>query len=175
MAKSETVPETPDAPTFDRGRPGFLRRLFFKAPTALYRGPVANVMRDRCILMLTTTGRRSGLPRTTGASFMPVGDHFVVFSGWGVRSDWYRNLLANPEVTIRVGGRTTKATAVPVADPDRRQDLMRQMRERSGRCGPPEPMRTVLRATKAFDYEGELDMAIRQGGALPVVEIIPER
>ena len=172
MATPETAPAT-DTPTFDRGRPGFLRRFFFKAPAALYRGPVAEVMRSRCVLMLTTTGRRSGLPRTTGVSFLPLGDRFVVFSGWGVRSDWYRNLLANPEVTIRVGGKTMRATAVPVADPDRRRELMRQMRARSGQCGPPEPARAILRATRLFDYEGELDMALEQGGALPVVELIP--
>lgn len=174
VATPDTAP-TGDKPTFDRGRPGFLRRLFFKSPTALYRGPMAEVMRSRCILMLTTTGRRSGLPRTTGVSFMPHGDNFVVFSGWGVRSDWYRNLLANPDVTIRVGGRTMQATAVPVADPARRHGLMEQMRKRSGKCGPPEPVRTVLRVTNVFDYEGELDMALEQGGALPVVELIPKR
>ncbi len=174
MATSEPA-LTEDKPTFDRGRPGPLKRFFFKSPTALYRGPIAEVMRSRCILMLTTTGRRSGLPRTTGVSFMPHGDNFIVFSGWGVRSDWYKNLLANPEVTIRVGGKTMKATARPVADPARRSRLMQEMRKRSGKCGPPEPMRTVLRVTNVFDYEGELDMALEQGGALPVVELIPNR
>jgi deazaflavin-dependent oxidoreductase (nitroreductase family) len=162
-------------PTFDRGRPGRLQRLVFRAPIALYRDGIAEIMRRRCVMLLTTIGRRSGLPRTNGVSFMPVDDHFVIFSGWGVRSDWYRNVLANPEVSIRVGRREMPATAVPVTDPGRRQELMRQMRARSARCGPPQPIRGVLRRTGLFDYEGELDLALKQGGALPVVELIPKQ
>ena len=161
-------------PTFDRGRPGVLQRLFFKAPIALYRDGIAEILRRRCVMLLTTTGRRSGLPRTTGVSFMPLGDRLVIFSGWGVRSDWYRNVLANPDVTIRVGTKELAATAVPVADPARRQELMRQMKAGSDRCGPPGFMRGILRRTRIFDYEGELDMALEQGGALPVVELIPK-
>jgi deazaflavin-dependent oxidoreductase (nitroreductase family) len=161
-------------PTFDRGRPGGLRRLFFKAPIALYRDGPGELMRCRCIILLTTTGRRSGQPRTNGVSFMPLGDHFIVFSGWGVRSDWYRNVLANPDVTIQVGNRTLRATAAPVADPERRRELMRQMRARAGQCGPPQPIRGLLKLAGIFDYEAELDLAIKQGGALPVVELIPK-
>ena len=50
---------------------------------------------------------------------------------------------------------------------------MLQMRKRSGQCGPPEPVRSVLKATGLFDYEGELDMAVEQEGQLPVIEITP--
>jgi deazaflavin-dependent oxidoreductase (nitroreductase family) len=95
------------------------RRLMFKAPVALDRDGPAEILRRRCIMLLTTKGRKSGLPRTRGVSFMPLDDHFVVFSGWGIRSDWYQNLLADPEVTLQIGRRRIPATAVPVADPDR--------------------------------------------------------
>ena len=161
-------------PTFDRGRPNRLQRWFFKAPVTLYRDGPAEVMRRRCVMLLTTIGRRSGQPRTNGVSFMPLDDHYIVFSGWGVRSDWYRNVLANPNVTVKVGSRTLQATAVPVADPERRRELMRQMRTRAGQCGPPQPIRALLQKTGIFDYEGELDLALAQGGALPVVELIPK-
>jgi deazaflavin-dependent oxidoreductase (nitroreductase family) len=161
-------------PTFDRGRPSRWRRLFFKAPIALYRDGPAEIMRHRCVLLLTTTGRRSGLPRTTAVSFMPLHDQFVVFSGWGVHADWYRNLLVNADVTVRVGRRQFPATAVPVTDPARRHELMRQMRARAGRCGPPRPLRAILQRMGIFDYEGELDLAVAQDGALPVVELIPK-
>ena len=160
-------------PTFERPRPTWWRRLFFKAPTYLYRDGLAELMRRRCVLLLTTTGRKSGLPRTTGISFMPLDGRFIVFSGYGVRSDWYQNLLAHPEVTIRVGTRRLEALASPVADRERRRDLMRQMRERSGRCGPPRPIRGLLRRIGVFDYEGDLELAVRQAGNLPVVELIP--
>jgi deazaflavin-dependent oxidoreductase (nitroreductase family) len=151
-----------------------LKKFFFKAPIALYRDGPAEIMRWRCVMLMTTIGRKSGLPRTSGVSFMPLDGRFVVFSGWGVRSDWYRNLLANPDVTIRVGSREIEATAVPVADPERRRELMRMMRERAARCGPPGPFRWLLKRTGIFDYEGELDMALQLGGALPVVELFPK-
>ncbi|MDQ3692266.1 MAG: nitroreductase family deazaflavin-dependent oxidoreductase [Chloroflexota bacterium] len=161
-------------PTFDRGRPSGFMRFFFKAPTMLYVDGLAEIMRRRCVLLLTTTGRRSGQPRKAGVSFMPEGDRFVIFSGWGVQSDWYRNLLAEPEVTIKVGRRTMRATAVPVADPARRRELMLQMRARSDQCGPPKLMRGLLQRTGTFDYEGDLNLAVAQGGDLPVIELVPK-
>jgi deazaflavin-dependent oxidoreductase (nitroreductase family) len=160
-------------PRFDRGRPNRLQTLFFKLPAALYRDGPAEIMRRRCVMLLTTTGRRSGKPRTTGVSFMPLDDHFVIFSGWGIRSNWYRNILANPDVTLRVGQRTLRATAVPVSDPQQRRELMLRMRGRSGQCGPPQPVRGILRRIGIFDYDAELDLAVAQAGNLPVVELVP--
>jgi deazaflavin-dependent oxidoreductase (nitroreductase family) len=146
-----------------------------KAPVFLYYGPIADVLRSRCVMLLTTLGRRSGQPRTGGVSFMPLDDHYVVFSGWGVTSNWYRNLRANPEVSIKVGRKQMRATAQVVEDPRRRRELMLQMQARSSGCGPPRPLRPLLKLTGVFDYQGEIDMAVAAGGALPVVEIIPHK
>jgi deazaflavin-dependent oxidoreductase (nitroreductase family) len=147
--------------------------LFLIVPRLVYRGPIAEFLRSRCIMLLTTRGRRTGLPRTNGVSFMPLGDHVVVFSGWGITSGWYRNIRVNPSVQIRVGGRQLRATAKPVEDPARRAELMRMMAARSPGCGPPKPIRPLLKLTRVFDYQGEIDMALAAGGTLPVVEIIP--
>ncbi len=160
-------------PSFARRRASPLLRFFLKVPVLLYQGPMADLMRSRCVMLLTTRGRRSGQPRTGPVSFMPVDDHFVVFSGWGVTSNWYKNLRANPEVTITVGRRRMRATARLVDDPAERRALMLRMQARSGSCGPPKPIRPVLKALKLFDYQGEIDTAVAAGGALPVVEIIP--
>jgi deazaflavin-dependent oxidoreductase (nitroreductase family) len=144
-----------------------------KVPSLIYRGPLAELMRSRCVLLLTTRGRKTGLPRTGAVSFMPLDDHFVVFSGWGVGSNWFRNIRANPEVTVTVGRRKLRATARVVEDPERRRQLMLQMRARSSGCGPPRPMRPLLKLTRIFDYQGEIDMAVAAGGTFPVVEIFP--
>jgi deazaflavin-dependent oxidoreductase (nitroreductase family) len=159
-------------PTSTRPRASLALRLMLKVPALVYRGPLADLLRSRCVLLLTTRGRRSGQPRTGGVSFMPVDDHFVVFSGWGTSSNWYRNIRANPEVLITVGRRRLRATASLVEDPERRRQLMRQMRDRSSRCGPPRPIRPLLKLA-GLDYEGEITMAMRAGGALPVIEIVP--
>ena len=124
-------------------------------------------------MLLTTRGRRTGKLRTTAVSFMPVGDHFVIFSGWGISSGWYHNLLADPLVHIKVGRRSTAARAQLVEDPGRRKELMLLMARRSVDCGPPRAIRPLLKLTHAFDYDGEIAMAIAAGGDLPVIEIFP--
>src|ERR1700738_4904575 len=114
-------------PSFVRRRASPFLRFILKVPVLLYRGPIADLLRSRCVMLLTTRGRRSGLARTGPVSFVPVDDHFVVFSGWGIGSNWYQNLRANPEVTITVGRRRMRAMARLVEDPDRRHELMLRM------------------------------------------------
>jgi deazaflavin-dependent oxidoreductase (nitroreductase family) len=160
-------------PSFARQPAARLQRLLLKAPPLIYRGLLADLLKSRCVMLLTTTGRRSGQPRTGAISFMPVGDHFVVFSGWGVTSNWYRNVRANPEVAIQVGRTRLRATARLVEEPARRRELMRQMQARSSGCGPPGLIRPVLKALKLFDYDGEIRMAVAAGGSLPVIELFP--
>jgi len=127
-------------------------------------------------MLLTTRGRKTGRRRTTAVSFMPLEDgHLVVFSGWGVDSDWYANVRADPRVQVKVGRRAVSATANPVQEPRRRHELMLRMQRRSSGCGPPRPVRPLLKVTGAFDYDGEIGMAVRAGGALPVLEIVPDQ
>ena len=162
-------------PSFRRRRASPWLRTMLKVPTLIYRGPLAELMRSRCVLVLTTRGRKTGRPRTGAVSFMPVEDHFVVFSGWGVGSNWFKNIQANPDVTVRVGRRQMRATARVVEDPERRHQLMLQMSARSSGCGPPRPIRPLLKLTRIFDYQGDIDMAVAAGGTFPVVEIFPRR
>jgi len=118
-------------------------------------------------------GRKTGRPRTTAISFMPLEDRLIVFSGWGTTSNWYRNVRANPAVTVRVGNRQFSGTAQLVADPEQRKQLMLEMQKRSASCGPPRFTRGILKALRLFDYEGEITLAVAQGGDLPVLEISP--
>ena len=76
-------------------------------------------------LLLTTTGRKSGLARTNGLTYCrDRGDLIVVASNGG--SDrppaWLLNLQADPRVTVRVGRRVLGATA-RVATPRSRRQL----------------------------------------------------
>jgi deazaflavin-dependent oxidoreductase (nitroreductase family) len=52
---------------------------------------------------LTTTGRVSGRPHTIEIWFALSDRTLYVLSGGGDRSDWVRNLLRRPEVTVRLG------------------------------------------------------------------------
>ncbi|RJL30997.1 nitroreductase/quinone reductase family protein [Bailinhaonella thermotolerans] len=69
------------------------------------------------LLLLTTTGARTGLPRTTPLMYLPDGDRLVVFASNGgspTAPAWFRNILANPEVTVEVGDDryTARATVI---------------------------------------------------------------
>ncbi|MDL4770622.1 MULTISPECIES: nitroreductase family deazaflavin-dependent oxidoreductase [Thermomonosporaceae] len=58
-------------------------------------------------LLLTTTGRRSGEPRTTPLIYQQDGDAYVVVASKGGDEEnplWYLNLQANPEVRVQVLG-----------------------------------------------------------------------
>ncbi|MFC3456150.1 nitroreductase family deazaflavin-dependent oxidoreductase [Amycolatopsis speibonae] len=68
-------------------------------------------------LLLTTTGRRSGRPRSTPLFFMPHGEAFaVVASNFGRRAqpDWSVNLLAFPQATVTVGNQVVPVIARPL-------------------------------------------------------------
>ena len=65
-------------------------------------------------LMLTTTGRRSGLPRSNPLLCVPDGDRILVagsYFGGPVEPLWVKNMEANPEVAVRLRGRTHRLTA----------------------------------------------------------------
>ena len=83
------------------------------------------------ILLLTTTGRTSGEPRTTPLIHGVDGDRWVVIASKGGapdHPDWYRNLRADPEVTIQVRADEIPATAT-TAEGEERGRLWAAMRE----------------------------------------------
>jgi deazaflavin-dependent oxidoreductase (nitroreductase family) len=57
--------------------------------------------------LITTTGRKSGLPRTTPTLYLRDGDRVVLPASFGGRAEnpgWYRNLKANPKVAVQIRG-----------------------------------------------------------------------
>jgi deazaflavin-dependent oxidoreductase (nitroreductase family) len=78
----------------------------------------------RMVLLLTTTGRKSGLPRTTPLQFEEVDGEIYIASARGQEADWFKNILANPKVHVQLGNRKFEAVAVPVTDPKRVADFI---------------------------------------------------
>lgn len=75
-------------PTLVRHRPRGLIRFLFRLPVYLYRGPIASLLAWRCVVVLTTIGRKTGLPRRTAVSAMRLDDRFIVFAGFaGIQAD----------------------------------------------------------------------------------------
>ncbi|WP_433713626.1 nitroreductase family deazaflavin-dependent oxidoreductase [Nocardia sp. CA-084685] len=86
-------------------------------------GKVGGPFEGKDLLLLTTTGAKTGLPRTNPAAYIRDGDRFVIIAskaGAPDNPDWYHNLLANPKVTLEIGTDTIEATATPItAGPER--------------------------------------------------------
>jgi deazaflavin-dependent oxidoreductase (nitroreductase family) len=78
------------------------------------------------LILLTTTGARSGLPRTSPVAYSTDGDRLVIVASKGgapINPDWYFNLLANPIVTVELGAEKFQARASVVADESERERL----------------------------------------------------
>jgi deazaflavin-dependent oxidoreductase (nitroreductase family) len=83
-------------------------------------------------LLLTTTGRRSGRPRTTPLLGVPDGPAVIVVgSNWGAprHPDWALNLLADPAATLTRGGVSRPVRARPLTGPERDRAWRLALRE----------------------------------------------
>lgn len=86
-------------------------------------GPIEGMQRER-ILLLTTTGRRSGERRTTPLMFYGQDDRLLVIAsnvGAPTHPDWYLNLAADSKVTVEVGDESYEAVATTLEGDDREQ------------------------------------------------------
>lgn len=77
-------------------------------------GKVGGMFADRPMMILTTTGAKSGQPRTIPLVYTTDGNRYVIIASKGgapTNPDWYYNLLANPAATVEVGTETFPAQA----------------------------------------------------------------
>ena len=72
---------------------------------------------------ITTTGRRTGKPHTIEIWFGVSNDRVYVLSGGGTRSDWFKNIRANPQVLTHAGGDPDRPARATVVD-DPEEDAM---------------------------------------------------
>ena len=76
--------------------------------------PASGPMAGKPLMILKTTGAKTGQPRTAIVTYHKDGDRYVIAaskSGAPTNPAWYHNLLANPEATVEVGNQTFKARA----------------------------------------------------------------
>ena len=88
------------------------------------RGVSDDPFAGRPLLLLTTTGARSGQRRTTPLMYVADHDRLLVIAsnaGAPAHPDWYRNLLAHPEATVEVGADTYDVRAVVLEGAERQQ------------------------------------------------------
>jgi deazaflavin-dependent oxidoreductase (nitroreductase family) len=110
----------------DTHPPRGLARLAARLPIWLYRARLGWLLGDR-FLMLTHIGRKSGLPRRV---VLEVVHHdkatgaYVIASGWGEKSDWFRNIQKTPHVTVNAGSRRFEAVAIRLSLEEAERELL---------------------------------------------------
>jgi len=109
-------------------------RLVGKLNAPIYRlsgGRVGGKLGKAPILLLTTTGRKSGQPRTAPVLYLADGDRFVVINtnaGNDKTPAWSLNLRANPEAEVEIGRRRVPVRS-RLAEGEERADLWRRSME----------------------------------------------
>lgn len=122
MSSSSAVPQTEYIKYVPE--PGTMKRIG-KFHTRLYRatgGLIGGRIDGLDILLLTTTGRKSGEQRTVPLPYYRDGGRYLLVASYGGNEKnpaWFHNLSADPKVQIQVGFRKIKALATPAPEPER--------------------------------------------------------
>ncbi len=87
-------------------------------------GKVGGVFEGQTILLLHTTGAKSGKERINPVVCLSDNDRYVIIASKGgapTNPDWYHNIVANPQVNAEVGTEQFSATATIAQEPERTQ------------------------------------------------------
>lgn len=128
--------------------PHWVYRLF-NVPTRLYRFGFGQKVGPP-ILILTTTGRISGLPRQTPLQYELIDGVYYAGSMRGDKADWYRNILADPRVMLKVGQRQFPALAEAIDDSEQVLSFLIYRLQRS-----PRMITAIMRADGLQDAADE--------------------
>ena len=93
------------------------------------KGKVGGPFEGAPMLLLTTTGTKSGKQYTTPLVYLPDSNRLIIFAskaGAPTNPDWYHNLVAHPQVTIEVGTETLNVTATVINGEERDQLFNKQ-------------------------------------------------
>ena len=150
--------------------PTGLARLAFRIPLWFYRLGLGRLLGNR-FLELTHTGRKSGLARKTVLEvvrFDPPSGIYYVAVGFGKRTDWYQNVLANPAVEVRSGGRHSQAIAVPLSAEEAGAELVRYSHQH------PTAFRELARIM-GYRVDGTDADTLQLGRSLPMFALKPDK
>jgi len=106
--------------------PRGLSRLAFRFPIFLYHAHLGWMMGYRFVL-LTHTGRKSGQLRQNVLEVVrydKATGGCIVASGWGDKSDWYRNVTANPKIFFQIRGKRSAGNAERLSPEEGAKELL---------------------------------------------------
>lgn len=99
------------------------------------RGRVGGFLEGARLILLTTTGARSGRPHTVPLGYLPDGERILVIgsaAGADRHPAWYHNLLADPKATVEDGVFTYEAKATVLRGPERDEVFARAVEADAG-------------------------------------------
>ncbi|MCJ7624261.1 MAG: nitroreductase family deazaflavin-dependent oxidoreductase [Anaerolineaceae bacterium] len=101
-------------------------------------GPWVNIWPEFIgrIMVITHTGRKTGLRRRTPVNYAIMDGEIYCLAGYGEGSDWYRNMLANPEVEVWLPDGWWAGEMADISDSEDRLMLLRQVLIASGFAAP---------------------------------------
>jgi len=91
------------------------RQLAFKAPLVLWRMGLGPVLGHH-VLVITAKGRKTGLPRHTMTEFHVLNGKIYVPCAFAPKAQWYKNIMADPRVTVQTWQGAEAMTATRVTD-----------------------------------------------------------
>jgi len=94
----------------------------FRANTGRVTAALGGMFKDAKLLLLTTTGARSGRPSTTPTAYAEDAGRLIIFAtnaGRPQSPDWLHNLRANPTVTVEIGDTRYDAIATEITGAER--------------------------------------------------------
>lgn len=141
--------------------------MVFRLPIFLYQVRLGGLLGQR-MLLLHHVGRKTGKPRTVVLEVVERDEEtnsFVVASGWGPKSAWYRNVLETPDVTIEVGRRTIAATALPLTKDEGAEIFVRYASRH------PNTAKRVLPRLMGYSVDGSQEDFRQVGLKLPFVRL----
>jgi deazaflavin-dependent oxidoreductase (nitroreductase family) len=106
------------------------RRLMFRSPLFWWRLGFRPIL-GRLFLLLTTKGRTTGQPRHVMLEYALLNGNIYISPGWGERTQWYQNLLADGRVTVQTADKTLVANAVRVTDDQELASIYHAIRGKS--------------------------------------------
>ena len=100
-------------------KPGPIFKWIFKSTILFFKLGLGGLMKDY-FLLITTTGRKTGKVRQTPLEhrYDEANDRYLILSGWAGRTDWYRNVKANPDIHVQVGNRKFACHAEAASEAD---------------------------------------------------------
>lgn len=114
---------------------GYLNRYLMVPMFRLGLAPFLGSPLGGYVMVLKTIGRKTGKVRYTPVNYAIANGNVYCLAGFGTISDWYRNLLAHPNIEVMMPSGVIAGTADTVTDPDERLRIIRQILINAGFAG----------------------------------------